>query len=160
MPENKKTSGFRWSLRPLDVCARIATGVSLGLCSRQSFLTRSSGFIFGFLILMSNLYLNGPRIARFKWMEARLKYESAWSFLQVRPDAILQLSMDIGYMLLYLSNPLVHSIFLCVIFSSRWTQLKSILNYIQMDMQLSGTFHRKCRKKTVFWLLILITVRN
>lgn len=93
-------------------------------------------------------------------MEAKLNHESAWSFLKVQPDALLQFSMDISLMLLYLSMPLVHIVFLIVISSSQWTQLKSILNLIQKDLQLSGMFHRKCRKKCLACLLIMITVQN
>ena len=157
---------FEWSLKPLVYFTRIFVGTVLDLSeSKTSTGVKVLGFLFGFIILLSNILINGLRGVNVKNFEWILRYliEGPYEFniFSIYPDALLQFVVDISFTTFWIYIPILHFIFLLIIFSGKsWTRLSSQLAKIQKNMELSNTFYQKCRKYCLIALLLQLLVWN
>ena len=164
MAETGSKSSFFWSLKPLLFFAKVFVGVPLDFShfSKTPPKIRQFLFIFGYLILMWNLLINGPRginIANFAWMDKRKNYRSPFIFFKDNSDALLQFVVDSTTIIFFTTVPLIQFIFLTTItWSRKWADLISTLKVIANEMKLSKSFYRKCRTSSLIALFVLLLV--
>lgn len=149
--------GFGWSFKPLEFCSKIILCVPLSL--KTSRLQRFSILMLGILACLSNLIINGSRglhFSGFRRMQKTRTFENAWDYFKFNPDGLIQFVTDIISSTFYLSLPLVHIIFIVMIFwRNNWASLQSALQEIHEEMKLTPHFYRACRKKCFLGILLL-----
>ena len=158
----EKTS-FSWSLKPTDWIARFPIWsplISINTTSKSV----SCIFIFvGFCTWLANILINGPRginITNFAWMNEIKKYENPLLFFKQHADAVLQFFMDVTSICFFVSIPLIQLNFPVFIhlLSNQFKNLVFQLLSIQNEFNLSETFQKTCRQRSVVALLIGILV--
>ena len=165
METKKEKRNFDWSLNPILLSMKFLAGAPVEItrvASKKSFASNCITTFLGFLILVSNILINGPRALntnRFFWMKAVENFDSPFTFFRDFPDALLQFVVDVTTIIFFVVVPLIHFVFLVVlILSKQWTDLVLSLKDIETQMKLSEKFHLKCRKKCVVVLLLLFSV--
>ena len=167
MAGNGSKISFAWSLKPLDFITRAFVGIPLNFYNHKICIrSRLCCFLFGCFIFLVNLIINGPRginVAKFDWMEKRKEYRSPYIFFKDHPDALLQFVIDTTSITFFVTVSLIHLVFLMGTIlwnNSRWQDLVGILKEIQIKMNLSEGFYRKCRRRCMVALAVFILVRN
>ena len=154
---------FDWSLKPIVLIARFIIGAPLDFTNKKkNILLVIIIPLFGCFTLLCNILLNGPRginTDNFKWSFIIEEFESPYLLFKEHPDLMLQLVVDVTSICFFVVVPLVQLVFLfIVLFSQYWNRLTFSLVKAQKEMQLSENFHRKCRKRCIVSILLLILV--
>ena len=138
MDKEKKKNSLGWSLKPTELIARFAVGAPIEFNGKTFKPNYLIFLIFGLFNFLSNLLINGPRtinVSNFDWMKETQKYDSPFLYFKKRPDAILQLVMDVTSICFFVAIPLIHLIFLItILWSYNWKHLIFQLRSIHHEM--------------------------
>ena len=161
--KSKKYPDFEWSLRPIFLCTKFVLGLNLNITSRVSVPFRLCFPIFGLLIIISSLAVNGPcGFYSYKRVDSEKYYRNYGTSLENQPliwDEKLKLIQDLMRLPLFVSTLLIHLIFMSnVILTKKWRNLFILLEKIQMKMKLDVKFHEKCRRYCLIGLLYIVLV--
>ena len=154
---------LEWSFKPLTFVMRFVAGVPLHFTKNKPSITiRLLILLIGIFVLLFNAIINGPRgfgITRFCWMCNIGDYESPFLYFKDNPDAVLQFSVDVSFILIFVAVPLIHLVFMVtVLLSKNWTNMVASLKEIENKMEPSPQFYRKLRLYCLVALLHMILV--
>ena len=133
------------------------------LDKRNSIFNRFIVPVFGFLIIVSHLAVNGP-CGLFSYkkrhdVSKHLEAENPFEILPEDQQGKILLVKDVCRMAFFFATPLIHFFFLInVLFTNIWNDLGKCLNIIQQKMKLSDIFYCKCRRQCFVALAILVLV--
>ena len=163
MEKEEKNDSFEWSLKPLELITRVSVGSAVFIKKIiSSVAQRWICLLFGCIILLANILINGPRvidISKFHSFEEIEKFDGWTAYFDKHPDGLIQFVLDISSMSIFAATFLIPIIFLVTaLFSNTWSQLILTLSFIEIEMNLGAQFHKKIRNCCIFVFIILILV--
>lgn len=165
--QNHRSKSFAWSLKPIFYLIIVIAGLKLDASSFNSVPARRFICALGFLLVLSNILVNG-------FLATYNLHHAIGSMLEdlndtrrtatetVDVECRLQMAQGANYyyryLLLILGVPIIFTFHL--IMTDKWKNLWSNLQAIQLEMKLSKEFYGKCRKRCYLGLLLFCLVRT
>ena len=160
-PQKKERKKFDWSLKPLIICMRFASGCNLNISSK--FTSKAIRFavpVMGLFYVMAHLVVNGP-CALFSHKARYDEMKSLFKINLMKKEEVSYLAGDVIKISLFFSTTLIHLIFMAnVLLTKKWRNVWNILQKIHQEMKLDNVFHGKLRRHCLVVLSLFILVNS
>ena len=163
---NEQVQRFNQSFKPILVCLKFV-GIPLNFYNKQQKSRKvfiAVPIILGCCLVLSNLFLNGPRgieLQRLDWMKDIRNFESPREYFKTNPFGIIKLVKIISDMIFFCYVPFIYLVFIgTIVFDPNWSKMILILQKIHREMKLSLEYYYKCRRLCYITLFLFLAVSN